>query len=750
MNLKELTAWEDKCTQEEAPRCTAACPLHVDVRGFCASLARQQWDKAWGLLARTLPLPSLTARLCDAPCQGACLRQDSGGAIAMGGLERFCADVARPVGPPRPLPSRRWRVAVLGSGIGGLCSAWELARRGFEVVLYRTALAGLLTDLPDALVERELENLDRMGVTMEPAPPLAQGLPEALLERVQAIFVDTDVMPPEVLDFGQPDGLTCGTQRTGLFANRPGETSFALRAAVGRHVAISIERFMQGIPLTTAREQEGPYRSRLVTDVSRVTPAPAIAPEAGYTKETASAEAERCLNCQCLACVNECVFLSHYKSYPKAYARQIYNNNSNIVGIRQANTMINSCMLCGQCEVLCPGQFSMAAVCLDARQTMVAQDRMPPSAHEFALRDMAFANGEQCALARHAPKATSSRYAFFPGCQLGASDPDGVAAAYDDLRQRLDSVGLLLACCGAPARWSGRTGLFEQSMSALREQWLSLGKPCLVVACPTCLTTLTAGLPEVPLVAYWSLLRTLGPPRGAIGGSGVRLAINDPCATRHDAALREDVRALLRALGLGLVEPEHTGKTTACCGYGGLLAEANPELGRAAARKRAEAATEDFVTYCAMCRDMLAKTGKRSLHLFDLLFPRGEDPAARPAPGYSRRRENRARLKERLLRELWQEQGPSTKAAFETILVSVTDEAARLMEERRILKSDIQKVLLEAKNTGRRFVHPQTGHFLASFRPVIVTYWVEYEVTGEGYLVHNAWSHRLQIVRGQE
>jgi len=114
--------------------------------------------------------------------------------------------------------------------------------------------------------------------------------------------------------------------------------------------------------------------------------------------------------------------------------------------------MINSCMLCGLCEELCPGNFSMAAVCLDARRVMVGQNRMPPSAHEFALRDMAFANGDHCALARHAPGKDSSRHLFFPGCQLTACDPGGVAAAYDDLRARLGKVGLLLSCCGAPAR----------------------------------------------------------------------------------------------------------------------------------------------------------------------------------------------------------------------------------------------------------------------------------------------------------
>jgi Fe-S oxidoreductase len=750
MNLKELTAWEERCTQEAPPQCTAACPLHLDVRGFCGHLARRHWDKAWSLLARTLPLPGLLARLCDAPCRTACLRKDLGGALAVGALERFCADAARPVGPPRPLPARHWPVAVLGCGLGGLCAAWELARRGFEVTLFRTALAGVPDDLPRAAVETEFENLERMGVEFAPLPTADAGLVEALRGDFRGVCVDGDALPELVAGLGEPDAVTCATGRSGLFANRPGEASYALRAAVGRRIAVSMERFLQGIALGTAREGEGPYHSRLVTDVSGVAAVPAVAPGAGFTADTAAAEAGRCLDCQCLTCVKHCVFLTHYKSYPKAYARQIYNNSSNVVGIRQANTMINSCMLCGLCEELCPGHFSMAAVCLDARRIMVGQNRMPPSAHAFALRDMAFANGEHCALARHAPGAIFSRYVFFPGCQLTACDPDGVAAAYADLRRRLGEVGLLLSCCGAPARWSGREALFREAMAALSAQWQGLGRPDLIVACPSCRTSLAEGLPEASLISYWSLLRTIGPPREAMALDGRRLAMNDPCAARHDATVQRDVRALLAECGVAPIEPALTGRTTECCGYGGLLVEANPELGAKAARHRAEAFAGDCVTYCAMCRDMLAKAGQRSLHLLDLLFPRTADPAGRPATGYSLRRENRARLKEHLLADLWQEPTTAPKATFEAVAMTCTEEAAQHMEERRILTSDIQKVLRHVEATGQRFVNADTGHCLAGYRPAVVTYWVEYAVTPAGYRVHNTWSHRLHFTEGQE
>jgi hypothetical protein len=323
-----------------------------------------------------------------------------------------------------------------------------------------------------------------------------------------------------------------------------------------------------------------------------------------------------------------------------------------------------------------------------------------------------------------------------------------VEAAYAELRNRLGSVGLMLRCCGTPAQWAGQEAMAEASMAALKGEWESLGKPRIIAACPTCLKTLRQSMPDAELLSHWSVLRALGLPEGT-SSKGGELAVNDPCAARHDTALQEDVRALLNQLKVTMSEPEMNGEYTQCCGYGGLLSEANPDLGMAAAQRRAEGMDGDTVSYCVMCRDMIARTGKRSLHLYDLLYPRIDDPGARPAPGYSVRRENRIHLRERLLRELWQDADDSVVQPYESIEVHFTEPASKNMEARRILKSDVQKVLHQARQSGIRFVHGETGHYLASFRPAIVTYWVEYEQQGDVFLVHNAWYHRMRILGGQ-
>ncbi|WP_419786650.1 pyridine nucleotide-disulfide oxidoreductase/dicluster-binding protein [Pseudodesulfovibrio sp.] len=752
MEQKELRVWEAKCIQEETVRCAAACPLHVDARTFCKLMAEQRTDKAWAVLAKIMPLPGVLARLCDGPCKSACVRKDAGGAVQVDGLERYCASVAKPIAPPRPLPARHKSVAVLGGHLAGLCAAWELARRGFDVTLYCEDIGGPLRNLsastlPQDVLEREIESLKQLGVVIESAAAPTMVLLDAELEAKDAVFADGDAFP-EIFDTcGQPDPLTLGTQRAGLFVSPHGEPSAVFRAAAARRAANSMDRYIQGVSLVTLREKEGPYASRLFTSLEGVADTPPAFDGDCPDEATAWTEAARCLLCECLECLKGCTYLRHFKGYPKVYARQIYNNESIVMGTRTANKMINSCMLCGQCEVVCPEDFSMADLCLSARRSLVSHGYMPPSAHEFALRDMAFADGDRCVLTRHAPGTGVSSYVFFPGCQLTASDPEGVTAAYADLRARLGDVGLMLQCCGAPAQWAGRDAMVEESADELRARWEELGSPRIIAACPTCMKQLAESLPGAEIVSHWSVLRSLGLPEGAAGNKS--LAINDPCAARHAPALRDDVRNLLDELSVDAAEPHFTGETTPCCGFGGLLSEANPELGLTVARERAASMDRDWVTYCVMCRDMMARAGGRALHLYDLLYPRAEDPAGRAAPGYSERRENRVRLREQLLREVWGEAADHAAEPYENVRVVFTDAAEQVMETRRILVTDVQKVLLQAEGSGKHLIREENGHRVASFRPAVVTYWVEYEPAEDGYLVYNAWSHRMRIKGGQ-
>jgi NADPH-dependent glutamate synthase beta subunit-like oxidoreductase len=771
MDQQELRALEQRCIQEEAPECTAACPIHVDGRAFVGLVAEGEWPEAWKVLSKTMPFPGILGRICDAPCRQRCKRREAGDPIQIGDLERACVATPPPASRVQPLPRKGKTVAVIGSGLSGLTTAWDLARKGYSIHIFEpgSMLGGPLRDiigprLPEAALKEELERLTaldvavHLNVDVEPAQFLEQCISEN-----DAVFLSLEAASDrswsiERDEAGQiiVDPLQQSTRRPGVYAGGRPDTvgpSSVWQAAEGRWAATSIDRFIQKVSLTAGREKDGPYRTRLFTSLERVLPLPrveAIDPQAGYSAEEAVAEARRCLKCECLECVKICAYLERFGAYPRKYAREIYNNESIVMGMRQANKLVNSCSLCGLCERVCPEDFAVQDLCLQARRSMVRRGKMPPSAHEFALQDMRFSLSERFRLARHAPGRRDSAHVFFPGCQLCASAPGQVRRVYAHLLEVLpDGVGLMLGCCGAPAFWAGQEDEFRSVCDGFLEDWKTLGQPELVVACSTCFRMFSEHLPQVPTTSLWQLMEETNFPPAAAATAGLVLAIHDPCTTRPYPAIQDAVRRIVKRLGLSAEELTLGRDKTECCGFGGLMQNANPNLSREVAARRASISPLDYLTYCAMCRDSLAAAGKRTLHLLYIAFPdaAGPEPAARRRPGWSERQENRARLKESLGREFWGERAPAMQE-YERISLIIAPGVAELLEKRRILVEDVQRVIYEAEKSGSVVLHPQTGRLKASHRPFRATIWVEYSPAPNGYVVHTAYSHRIEVMGG--
>jgi hypothetical protein len=376
---------------------------------------------------------------------------------------------------------------------------------------------------------------------------------------------------------------------------------------------------------------------------------------------------------------------------------------------------------------------------------------MPPSAHEFPIRDMLFSNGEKFALTRPQPGTAASTHLFFPGCQLSASSPDHVRKTYAFLCEKLEGgVGLMLRCCGAPAQWSGRVRLFSDSFGDIVAQWEEMNRPQIVLACSTCYEIFKTHLPQASIVSLWEVFDRIGlpelPRQATLPGRG--LAVHDACATRHEKHIHQSVRNILLKLGLSIEELPLAGEKTECCGYGGLMFFANPELARKVIERRIGQSECDYLAYCAMCRDYLASAGKRTYHLLDLLFGApAEVLAQRKGPGYTVRRENRARLKNALLEELWGEM-PTGKEKYAMIRLRISEELRQTLERRQILDSDIQQVIEFAESSGIGLRNNKTGHFLAHWKPAAVTYWVEYEPVDGEFIVFNAYCHRMEVTEG--
>lgn len=773
MEKNELIAWESKCVQEEAPECTSTCPLHVDARHFLKEIRKGDWGAAYKVLNKTMPFPGILGRICDHPCEERCKRNLLGGPIAIGALERLCVEKNAGRKRIQPLPRKSQCIAVLGGGLSGVTSAFDLLRKGFVVSLYDAAdrLGGALLDMPQQLLPREviteeLAVLEALRADIQLGVQLDKALFDRVCEEYDAVVIDRD--SAHGIDFSlelDEDGLIAITPSTGatnmekVFAGGGtrlrGCFSPVMEVLEGRKPALSIERLMQKVNLEVGRGHEGSYNSRLYTNLEDVDPVPRVVPADtanGYTEEEAFAEASRCIQCECMECVKKCLFMERYKGYPKKYAREIFNNERILLGAaHQYNVFTNSCSACGLCETVCPNGFSMADMCLEARRTLLKQKIMPPSFHEFALQDMAYSNGERFFLLRHEPGKQLSEWLYFPSCQLSSSSPGEVMESYTHLKETLSGgVGILLGCCGAPAFWAGREDLFREAVAMIRDSWIEMGKPRVITACATCQDIFTENIPEIDTVPIWKLLEQYGVPvLSGAGASGAKktVAIVDPCITRKNREVQKSIRAIVQKLGMVVEELPLSGDKPECCGYGGLMYNANPTLARDVVERRSTASESDYLAYCAMCRDNFAFAGKKVSHLIEHLFPvvEGADPADRGWISWSERRSNRAKVREGIVRSLG-EKNDLPEDDFEKLPVSMSDDVMKKIDRQRILLSDISKVIRHAEQTGRKITRKENGNFLAYLQPENVTFWVEYAIDDTGYIVHNAYCHRMKIV----
>ena len=777
MDQDGLHELENRCIQEHAPACMATCPASVDVRGICTEMEKGNFPASLKILRKAIPFPGIISRICDEPCRSKCIRKDAGESIAIASLERACVEFGGTVEKPAFLPHRDNRLAIIGGGLFGLAASCDLAKKGYQVIVFEKngELGGNILrvhedKLPAEVIQADFDYLSLLGIQVILHCPIEKisntdsNRFEINGQEFDAVLLAVGANPPKFLDIDMDsdgitiDPITYSSSINGVFSGglaasgqdaivRDHIHSPIFIVADGHRAATSIDRYFQKVSLTAARKQEGSFETRLFTSVEGILPSLAIKPTGiGFTREEALSEAARCLQCQCLECVKICEYLKEYGSYPKRYIREIYNNLSIVKGERRKNQFINSCSLCGLCGQVCPTDLDMGTVCLDSRREMVNQNRMPPSAHDFALRDMQFSNSESISLFRNHPGKTISKYLFFPGCQLAASNPDYVEKIYQYLLNQPElsekGVGLVLRCCGAPSRWAGRQDLFDRTREEFLGEYQKLGKPEVILACSSCYLVFKEEYPDIQIRSLWTLLDGSDLTKNAnINGIPEIVSIHDPCTTRHEAAIQDGVRGIVSSLGIKIDELPLSREKTECCSYGGLMWLANRQLSEKVIGRRVAESENPFVTYCVMCRDFFTRHGKKTYHILDLLF----DPALESysPPDYSTRHRNREMLKNQLLKGIWGV--PMPEAEQPLFRINISENVRKILEDRLILEEDILKVLAHVEETGMAMQNKETGHWLAYYCPSYVTYWVEYSKLANEYTIQNAYSHRMTI-----
>ncbi|MCK6555089.1 NADPH-dependent glutamate synthase [Candidatus Binatia bacterium] len=232
--LADALAESERCIQCTRPTCIAGCPVAIDIPRFIRHLIVRDIDGALAAIRESNVFPSVCGRVCpqETQCEAQCIIGKKVEPVAIGRLERFIGDRAK---PPRGEPPRfadGWslgKVAVVGSGPAGLSCAADLVRYGARVTIYEAlhVVGGVLRygipsfRLPREIIDREVEYLREMGVAIETNKVIGKTftIPQLLGEMgYDAVFVGVGAGAPTFL--GIPGEFACQVYSANEFLTR--------------------------------------------------------------------------------------------------------------------------------------------------------------------------------------------------------------------------------------------------------------------------------------------------------------------------------------------------------------------------------------------------------------------------------------------------------------------------------------------------------------------------------------------------
>ena len=166
----------NRCLKCKNPKCVTGCPVNIRIPDFIAKVQEGDFKAAYEIISSTNALPALSGRVCpqESQCECHCVRGIKGEPVAIGRLERFCADWYRENinAMPEKVENNGTKVAVVGSGPAGLTAASDLAKKGYAVTMFEAlhTAGGVLVygipefRLPKAVVANEVKKLEALGV----------------------------------------------------------------------------------------------------------------------------------------------------------------------------------------------------------------------------------------------------------------------------------------------------------------------------------------------------------------------------------------------------------------------------------------------------------------------------------------------------------------------------------------------------------------------------------------------------------
>ncbi len=182
------------------PRCTDACPAGVDVPRYIRAVRDGKYDEAVAVLREKLPLPTVCADACFAPCEEECAYKQFGDPIAIRAIKRVAVDKGGDSWKKRKKIADKTgkKVAIVGAGPAGLTSAYYLASKGHDVTVFDsfpkpggTMRYGIPNyRLPEERLDKDINDILEWGVTFKGNTVIGKDVTlDQLKKDFDAVFV---------------------------------------------------------------------------------------------------------------------------------------------------------------------------------------------------------------------------------------------------------------------------------------------------------------------------------------------------------------------------------------------------------------------------------------------------------------------------------------------------------------------------------------------------------------------------------
>jgi glutamate synthase (NADPH/NADH) small chain len=205
----------NRCLSCKNMPCVEGCPVNIKIPDFIKRVKEGDFMGAIHIIKETNALPAVCGRVCpqETQCEQKCVLGKKGEPVAIGRLERFCADYEAQQGDirvPEIAPPTGKKVAVIGAGPAGLTVAGELSKKGHAVTVFEALhkAGGVLVygipefRLPKAIVQREVDYVSKLGAKIKVDTIVGQAVTvdELFDQGFDAIFVGTGAGLPYFLN----------------------------------------------------------------------------------------------------------------------------------------------------------------------------------------------------------------------------------------------------------------------------------------------------------------------------------------------------------------------------------------------------------------------------------------------------------------------------------------------------------------------------------------------------------------------